>query len=59
MGVRSGSNAAGTRLYRIGISANLDQILADFEVYGLSNDSWLAFEKGKDYEAFLVRRKLS
>jgi hypothetical protein len=54
----AGSNAARTRLYRMGITTNLEEILEDFEVYGLSGDTWQEFEKGKKYEAFLVKRKL-
>ena len=54
----TGSNTARTRLYRRGITANIDEILADFEVYGLQNDLWQPFEKGEDYEAFLAKPKL-
>ncbi|HEX5154674.1 MAG TPA: hypothetical protein VFW07_24675 [Parafilimonas sp.] len=53
----TGSNAARTRLYRMGITTNLEEISEDFEVYGLSGDTWQAFEKAKEYEAFLVKRK--
>jgi hypothetical protein len=54
----SGSTSARTRLYRIGISNNLDVINADFEIFGLTKDkNWVKFEKRKDYEAFLVKRK--
>lgn len=53
-----GSNDVRTRLYRIGITANLEEIREDFEVYGLIENDWEKFEKGKNYEAFLVRRKL-
>ncbi|MEP6466461.1 MAG: hypothetical protein ABJB05_09145 [Parafilimonas sp.] len=42
----------------MGITVNLKGILEDFEVYGLSDDNWQKFEKGKEYEAFLVKRKL-
>ena len=52
------SNSARTRLYRMGITTNLEEILEDFEVYGLYKDTWQKFEKGKEYEAFLVKRKL-
>lgn len=53
----TGSSLARTRLYRIGITKNLQEILTDFEVYGLKHDSWHNFEKGIEYEAFLVKRK--
>ena len=54
----AGSNTARTRLYRRGITANIVEILTDFEVYGLQNDLWQPFEKGEEYEAFLAKRKL-
>lgn len=54
----AGSNATRTRLYRMGITTNLEEILEDFEVSGLSDETWHEFEKGKEYEAFLVKRKL-
>jgi hypothetical protein len=54
----TGSNSARTRLYRIGITTNLEEILKDFEIYGLQKDTWKRFEKQTEYEAFLVKRKL-
>ena len=54
----TGSNVARTRLYRMGITKNLEEILVDFEVFGLNEDTWLEFEKEKSYKAFLVKRKL-
>jgi hypothetical protein len=54
----SGSTTARTRLYRIGISNNLDVINVDFEIFGLTKDNkWVKFEKRRDFEAFLVKRK--
>lgn len=52
-----GSNDVRTRLYRIGITNNLEEIQKDFHVFGLKNDSWEKFEKGVNYDAFLVKRK--
>ncbi len=43
----TGSNTVRTRLYRMGIAANLEEILVDFEVYGLNEEVWNKFEKGK------------
>ncbi len=40
-----GSNQTRTRLYRMGIAANLEEIIEDFEVYGLIEDDWEKFEK--------------
>ncbi len=39
------------------ITTNLEEILEDFEVFGLSDETWQEFEKGKEHEAFLVKRK--
>ena len=51
-----GSNLARTRLYRIGITNNLETIEKDFEIYGLKSNTWNKFAKGIEYDAFLVRR---
>ena len=57
--VATGSTAARTRLYRMGITNNFDSIKQDFEVYGLTeNKNWQPFRKNITYGAFLVRRKL-
>jgi hypothetical protein len=53
----TGSTKARTRLYRIGISNNIEEIKPDFEVFGLIENRWYPFEKGTEYEAFLVKRK--
>lgn len=53
----SGSTRVRTRMYRMGISKFIAEVLADFEVYGQIADKWYSFEKDKDYDAFLVRRK--
>jgi hypothetical protein len=53
----TGSSRARTRLYRIGISNNLELIQADFEVFGLAGEHWEDFKKGREYDAFLVIRK--
>lgn len=52
-----GNSLARTRLYRIGITNNLEAIEKDFNVYGLKDNSWHKFTKGIDYDAFLVTRK--
>ena len=53
----TGSTKARTRLYRIGISNNLTEILQDFEIHGLKDNSWYIFERNVDYDGFLIRRK--
>ena len=52
-----GGTKARTRLYRIGITNNLTEIMQDFDIYGFKDGEWREFEKNVDYEAFLVRRK--
>ncbi len=53
----TGSCKARTRLYRIGISNNIETITTDFYVYGLGAEGWQSFEKQVDFDAFLVKRK--
>ena len=52
-----GSTVSRTRLYRMGIANNWEDISVKFEVFGLTETYWEAFEKRKNYDAFLVRRK--
>ena|ERR1017187_2232619 len=52
-----GSTKVRNRLYRMGITKYLGEIEIDFIIYGLANDAWEPFEKGTDYDAFLVYRK--
>ncbi|MDD3688205.1 MAG: hypothetical protein PHE56_15765, partial [Bacteroidales bacterium] len=55
----TGSTSVRTRLYRMGISNNIEEIKADFDVYGLTIDEniWEEFMLGEDYEAFLITKK--
>ena len=52
-----GSTLARTRLYRIGITNNLEAIEKDFEISGLQSNTWHKFVKGVEYDAFLVKRR--
>lgn len=52
-----GSTSARTRLYQMGIADNLLEINNIFEMKGLFGDLWETFQRGKNYEAFLIRRK--
>ena len=56
--VATGSTSARTRLYRIGISNNLETIKQDFTVFGLRYNEWEIFRKDTSYDAFLVKKKL-
>jgi hypothetical protein len=53
----TGSSKSRTRLYRMGLTKYLPEIEGDFELYGQSKGDWVRFEKGIEYEAFLVQRK--
>lgn len=55
--IATGSTVGRTRLYRIGITNNLEHIQRDFIVLGLTKEGWEDFRKGKEYGAFLVQRK--
>jgi hypothetical protein len=55
--IAKGRTHSRTRLYRMGISNNWQEISMDFEVYGLETETWELFEPGRDYTAYLVRRK--
>lgn len=48
----TGSNSARTRLYRMGITTNLEEILQDFEVYGLFEDAGDNLKKAKNTKHF-------
>lgn len=53
-----GSNVARTRLYRIGISNNLEYINEQFKVLGQLDDRvWFEYEKNQNYSAFLIEKK--
>ena len=54
-----GSTASRTRLYRMGITKFYREILADFQLFGQIGDEFHKFEIGKEYDGFLVVRKLN
>lgn len=53
----TGSTKTRTRLYRMGIANNLEEIRNHFHLFGLIGETWETFEKGRDYEGFLIKRK--
>ena len=53
----TGSTAARTRLYRMGINKYYDIVKEDFMIFGQTESEWEQYEKGKNYEAFVVQRK--
>jgi hypothetical protein len=52
-----GSSVARTRLYRMGISNNLVELRQHFYIFGYLHKQWEEFSSGKNYFAFLIRRK--
>ena len=55
----TGSSEVRTRLYRMGITNNLEEIREDFYVYGMKIDeTFEEFVVGEDYLGFLVTRKI-
>ena len=54
----TGSTDVRTRLYRMGITNNLEELRQDFLVFGLRKDDiFEEFVVGEDYFGFLVTRK--
>jgi hypothetical protein len=53
----TGSTAARNRLYRMGVSKYFEKANDDFYILGESNNAWEPFVIGKDYNAFVVKRK--
>ena len=52
-----GSTSARTRLYQMGIAGNLMEIKANFEINGFLFNGWEPFRRGRNYDAFLIKRK--
>ena len=53
----TGSTAARTRLYRMGINKHFDTVKEDFEVYGEFQNEWEEYIKDKNYQAFVVKKR--
>jgi len=53
----TGSTDSHTRLYRMGINRYFAEVEGEFLVYGELGDQWLPFEKGTNFEGFVVKRK--
>ena len=52
-----GSTASRTRLYQIGIGKYYNDLTEEFEIYGQFEDNWELYKLGKNYLAFLAKRK--
>tara|TARA_Y100000815_G_scaffold112789_1_gene101607 strand:+ start:34082 stop:34519 length:438 start_codon:yes stop_codon:yes gene_type:complete len=53
----TGSTQSRTRMYRMGITKYFEEARKDFDIYGLLNNEWIEFEKGTEFDAFLIKRK--
>ena len=54
-----GSSPARTRLYQMGIASAWREINERYDILGKSNNSWIPFKTGMNYEAFLVFTKIA
>ncbi|WPR77504.1 DUF6934 family protein [Algoriphagus sp. NG3] len=58
----SGSTEYRTRLYRMAISKNLEELNEDFEIFGINylDGDYVSevFKKGADYTGFIIKRKI-
>lgn len=56
--IATGSTPTRTRLYKIKISKNLEEIKKDFSIMGLTeNSQWVVFNKTESYSAFYIKRR--
>ncbi|MEP7371749.1 MAG: hypothetical protein ABI675_00075 [Chitinophagaceae bacterium] len=53
----TGSTASRTRLYQMGIARILNDITLLFEIQGYLSDTWQPFQKGVNYNAFLLKAR--
>jgi hypothetical protein len=51
-----GSTKSRTRLYQMAIGKYISIIKEDFHIYTRRNDAWVYFEKGVNYDSFLIKR---
>lgn len=54
----TGSTKSRTRLYRMGISKFYQEMKRDFYLYGQSENKFVPFELGVEYDGFLAQRKV-
>ena len=53
-----GDTGSRTRLYQIALSSLWLRIGLEFEVLGKSGNNWVPFQKGINYERFLIYKKI-
>jgi hypothetical protein len=52
-----GTTKQRTRLYRVAIGLNLNELSLTYEIYSMVNDNFVSFSKHLEASAFLVKRK--
>jgi hypothetical protein len=55
--VAKGSTLSRTRLYQMGMSSFWSEISQQYNIYGKLGKEWLPFQKGVNYERFLIFKK--
>ena len=55
----TGSTPARTRLYQIGIAKYYHQLTKEFDIFRQIEEDWELFEQGKNYLAFIAKKKIS
>lgn len=53
-----GSTLSRVRLYQMAMSSFWSEISQQFEIWGKLEEEWLPFEKGVNYEEFLIFKKI-
>lgn len=53
----TGSTTERTRLYRMAITINLEELSQTFDIWGLTKNNFESFEKRRNYDGFLIKRK--
>ena len=54
----TGSTKERTRLYRMAISLNLDELSMKFDIYGFTQNDLVRFAKNMKIESFFIKRKI-
>ncbi|OQP56847.1 hypothetical protein A3860_09695 [Niastella vici] len=52
-----GSTKERTRLYRMAIGNNLEELTSKFDIYVFTNEELIVFAKNMEINAFLIKRK--
>lgn len=56
--IAEGNTASRTRLYRMGISNNLEEFSENFNIFGFNEKgNWVEFKINENYSSFYIKRK--